>query len=93
MGLFGNKEEVQPYELVKPSLAAKDGNVHVAMLRSYSTWTTTKFHCDEEYAKEVDAVLTGMQADGYEIVNVQHNSMSSGTGVGVTTTTTLVTYR
>lgn len=93
MGLFGNKEEMQPYEAVKPSLATKDGNVHVAMLHSYSTWTTTKFHCDEDYTKEVDAVLAGMQADGYEIVNVQHNSMSNGTSVDVTTTTTLVTYR
>ncbi|MDO4291445.1 MAG: hypothetical protein Q4C41_09495 [Eggerthellaceae bacterium] len=65
----------------------------MAMLRSYSTWTTTKFHCDENYAREVDAVLSGMQDDGYEIVNVQHAAMSSGTGVGVTTTTTLVMYR
>ncbi len=31
--------------------------------------------------------------NGDEIVNVQHAAMSSGTGVGVATTTTLVTYR
>lgn len=94
MGLFGKSEsDADVYGAVKPTLAAKDGKLHVAMLRSYNTWTTTKFHCDESYAREVDVVLCGMQEDGYEIVNVQHAAMSNGTGVGVTTTTTLVTYR
>ncbi len=93
MGLFTKEKEPEnAYETVRPTLAAKDGNLHVIMLRSYSTWTTTKFHCDESYTREVDAVLSGMQADGYEIVNVQHAAMSNGSGVGVTTTTTLVTY-
>lgn len=94
MGLFSKTEgSTSAYEIVKPTLAPRDGKLHVAMLRSYSTWTTTEFHCDESYAEEVDAVLSGMQADGYEIINVQHAAMSNGTGVGVTTTTTLVTYR
>lgn len=92
MGLF-SKEEINAFDKVKPSLVPQDGKLHVVMLRSYSTWTTTKFHCDEEYVRDVDAVLAGMQNEGYEVLNVQHNSMSSGTGVGVTTTTTLVTYR
>lgn len=94
MGLF-NKDagDGNAYEIVKPTLAAKDGKLHVTMLRSYSTWTTTKFHCDENYSADVDVVLSGMQDDGYEIMNIQHAAMSSGTGVGVTTTTTLVTYR
>ncbi len=93
MGLFSKNEETDAYEVVRPTLAVKDGKLHVAMLRSYSTWATTKFHYDENYACEVDAVLCGMQEDGYEIVNIQHAAMSSGTGVGVTTTPTLVTYK
>lgn len=93
MGLFSQPAEANPYEKIKPHLATIDGNLHVVMACSYSTWTTTKFHCDESYTSEIDAVLQGMQADGYEIVSVQHVPMANGTGFGAVTTTTLITYR
>lgn len=94
MGLFDKeKRPADAYAEVAPHLAARDGKLHVVMLRSYSSWTTTKFHCDASYVNEVDAVLSDMQDNGYEIVDVQHAAMSSGTGVGATTTTTLVSYR
>ena len=93
MGLFSKSEEVGAYEKVRPNLAEKDGRVHVVMTRSYGTWTTTKFHCDEEYTNEIDEVLQGMQEAAYEIVDVQQVPMSGGTGIGVVTVSTLITYR
>ena len=70
MGLFSKTAESGTYQLVKPNLVEKDGNLHAVMACSYNTWTTTKFHCNESYTQEIDAVLQGMQADGYEIMGL-----------------------
>ena len=64
----------------------------MVMVGTYHTWTTTKFHCNDEYTEDIDGVLQGMQNDGYEIVNIQHEAMSNGTGLAITVTT-LMTYR
>ena len=93
MGLFSKDSEPNAYETVRSSLASKDGNVHVAMVCSYNTWTTTKFHCNADYTHEVDGVLQGMQTDGYEVVSVQQVPLANGTGFGAVTFTTLITYR
>lgn len=93
MGLFSKSAESGTYQLIKPNLVEKDGNLHVVMACSYNTWTTTKFHCNESYTQEIDSVLQGMQADGYEIVSIQHVPMANGTGFGAVTITTLITYR
>lgn len=59
MGLFSKAAESGTYQLIKPNLAEKDGSLHVVMAGSYNTWTTTKFHCNESYTQEIDAVLQG----------------------------------
>ena len=93
MGLFSKEAEPKAYDKVKPSLAPQDGRTHVVMVCSYNMWTSTKLHCNEDYTREVDAVLQGMQDDGYEIVFVQHAPLANGTGFGAVTFTTLITYR
>ncbi len=93
MALFGKKEDVIPYDIAKANLAAKDGKLHVIMVNTWNTWTEQKFNCDAKVTGELDQVLSGMQEDGYEIVNVQHTSLSSGGGFGVVNYTTLITYR
>ena len=93
MGFFSKSAESGTYQLIKPNLVEKDGNLHVVMACSYNTWTTTKFHCNKSYTQEIDSVLQGMQADGYEIVSIQHVPMANGTGFGAVTITTLITYR
>lgn len=93
MGLFNKSKEVEPYEVVKSELKPKDGNLHVMMVNTWNTWTDQKFNCDERYTGELEELISGMQAEGYEIVQMQHNSMSSGSGFGMVTYTTLITYR
>ena len=93
MGLFSKDEEPAAYEKIRPNLAEKDGRIHVVMVNTYHTWTTTKLHCNKEYTQELDDILQSMQTDGYEIINVQHASMSNGTGLGVVTITSLITYK
>lgn len=63
------------------------------MVNTYHTWTTTKLHYNEGYTTDIDSILQGMQSDDFEIINVQHASMSNGTGLGVVTITSLITYR
>ncbi|HBT94923.1 MAG TPA: hypothetical protein DEB24_01900 [Coriobacteriia bacterium] len=93
MALFGKKEEVVPYEVAKANLAAKDGKLHVIMVNTWNTCAEHKFNCDAKVTGELDQVLSGMQDDGYEIVGVQHTSLSTGVGFDVVGYTTLITYR
>jgi hypothetical protein len=93
MGIFGKKEEVIPFEVTKPKLAPKDGKLHVLMVNTWNTWTEQKFNCDAKYTDEIENVLSGMQDAGYEIVDIQHNSLSSGGGFGVVNYTTMISYR
>lgn len=93
MSLFKKDKSVVPYETVKPQLCEQDGLTHVMMLNTWSTWSTLTFKCDEEYIKEVNHVIEGMQQDGYEIITIQHNSISNGSGLGMLAFTTLISYR
>lgn len=94
MGLFGSKEPEAPArETAKLSLKPRDGKLHVLMMNTWNTWGTAKFRCDDKYIGEVDDVLSYMQDEGYEIVKIEHTSLSDGTGFGVISYTTLVTYR
>ena len=108
MGIFGSREEklenkAQGYrqaglfqynDTVKPSLAPKDGKLHVLMLNSFSKWLNQNFECENKYTGQVDAILTAMQDDGYEIVDVKFNSIQ---GQGLTGNMegfhTLILYR
>ena len=94
MGLFGSKEPEAPArETAKLLLKPRDGKLHVLMMNTWNTWGTTKFRIDDKYISEVDDVLSYMQDEGYEIVKIEHTSLSDGTGFGVISYTTLVTYR
>ena len=108
MGIFGSREEklenkAQQYrsdgmfqytETVRASLAPKDGKVHVVMLNSFSKFLNQTFECENKYAGQIDAIISAMQDDGYEILDVKFNSIQ---GQGLTDSMegfhTLVTYR
>lgn len=91
MGIFTPKEEKDEKKrdkyrsegtfeysyTVKPNLMPKDGNLHVVMINSFSKWLNQNFGCEEKYTGQVDAILTAMQQDGYEILEVKFNSLQS----------------
>ena len=108
MGLFGSREEklenrAQQYrnaglfqynDNIKASLAPKDGKLHVLMVNSFSKWLNQTFECENKYSGQIDGIVTAMQDDGYEIVDVKFNSIQ---GQGLTGNMegfhTLILYR
>ena len=79
MGLFSGAQAAQAdsvYNKMRPSLAAKDGFVHVVMVNSFSKLGNQNFDCDTKYTVEIDHVLQCMQRDGYQILDVKFNSIT-----------------
>jgi hypothetical protein len=62
------------YATIKRSLAPKDGFVHVVLINSYSTLSNKMISFDEEYTEQINLIMTAMQKDGYEIVDVKFNA-------------------
>lgn len=85
MGFFNNAQKaasVNIYEKqIKPRLKAKDGYTHVVMVNSFSKWLNQNFGCEDKYTTQIDEILTAMQMDGYEIIDIKFNSIQ---GQGLT---------
>lgn len=98
MGLFNNVQKatsVSIYESqIKPRLKDKDGLTHIVMVNSFSKWLNQNFGCEDKYTTQIDEILTAMQKDGYEILDVKFNSIQ---GQGLTKQMegyhTLITYK
>lgn len=79
MGFFKNSQKQTAgsiYEReIKPNLKEKDGLLHVAMINSFSKWLNQNFGCEDKYTTQIDKILTAMQNDGYEIVDIKFNSV------------------
>lgn len=78
MGLFTKAQEnasENVYTNLKEYLSKKDGNVHVVMVNSFSKWLNQNFQCEDKYTTQIDTILSHMQKDGYEIIDVKFNSL------------------
>lgn len=79
MGLFKNNRENVSNSMydndVKPYLVEKDGLVHLIMVTSFSKLLNQQFDVEKKYTTQLDTILSRMQQDGYEIVDVKLNSM------------------
>lgn len=98
MGLFNNVQKVTSVSIyesqIKPRLKEKDGFTHIIMVNSFSKWLNQNFGCEDKYTTQIDEILTAMQKDGYEILDVKFNSIQ---GQGLTKQMegyhTLITYK
>ncbi|MDD3488798.1 MAG: hypothetical protein PHR62_02800 [Paludibacter sp.] len=80
MGIFTKNQKNAAtviYEETKKFLKEKDGNVHVVMINSFSKLLNQIFGCEDKYTTQIDEILTCMQNDGYEIIDVKFNSISN----------------
>lgn len=97
MGFFSGSQQSQAqnvYSRMRSSLAPKDGMIHVVMVTSFSKLGNQNFDCDTKYTTELDFILSCMQREGYQILDVKFNSMSGqGLSGGRTGFNTLITYR
>lgn len=81
MGIFTGQQkgaaEIVYEKDIKKYLAPKDGNLHILMVRSFSKWSTLNFGCEDKYTSQLDLILSGMQNDGYEIIDIKFNSLDN----------------
>lgn len=45
------------------------------MVNSFSKWLNQTFECENKYTGQIDGIITAMQENGYEIVDVKFNSI------------------
>lgn len=87
-------DAVSAYRRMKSYLAPKDGRIHVMMINSFSKVANEIFGCETKYTSEVDTIITMMQEDGYEILDVKMNSIQDQGLMGQREGFhTLITYR
>lgn len=78
MGLFTASQETvanSVYEQSKEYIRPKDGNIHVLMINSFSKFLNQTFNCENKYTTQMNAIIEGLQNDGYEIVDIKFNSL------------------
>ncbi len=80
MGFFTNGQKAVAesiYADSKQYLKPKDGKVHVIMFNSFSKWVNQNFECENKYTTQLDTIITGMQNDGYEIIDIKFASIQN----------------
>lgn len=97
MGIFtsGQRATAQnTYSNMKKYLKPKDGKVHIIMVNSFSKWLNQNFECEDKYSVQMDTIISLMQDDGYEIIDIKFNSlMNQGIMGQMEGFHTLITYR
>lgn len=97
MGLIKNNQKASAetvYSKMKKHLVRKDGYTHVVMINSFSKWVNQNFECESKYTTQIDSIITAMQNDGYEIIDVKFNSlMNQGLTGSMEGFHTLITYK
>lgn len=76
MGFFNTtqKEEAKTvYEKAKKNLKPKDGKKHILMINSFSKWLNQGFECESKYTTQIEEIISNMQNDGYEILDIIYN--------------------
>ena len=89
MGIFS--KDTYKYEEVKRLLKRKDGQKHILLLEMEKLSFLTGY--DEEYTTKTDEILSKMQKDGYEIVDVKFSTGIKGDLKQTVDLETLIIYK
>jgi len=97
MGIFTNNQKNSAENIytkqIKP-LLKNDGLTHVVMINSFSKWINQIFGAEDKYTTQINGILTNMQNDGYEILDVKFDSLQNqGFTKDMEGFHTLVTYK
>ncbi len=75
MGIFTRKQKDTAENIyeknIKKNLKKKDGFIHVLLINSNNGVLKYEFECDDKYTTYIDTVISAMQSDGYEIVDIK----------------------
>ncbi len=80
MGMFTKTQKNMAnviYNEAKKYLKEKDGNIHVVMFNSFSKLINELFCCEDKYTTQIDEIVTCMQNDGYEIIDIKFNTLQN----------------
>lgn len=84
MGFFDNSNKTAADSVytreVQKYLAEKDNKKHVLMVTSFSKFLNQSFGVETQYTNQIDLILSRMQDDGYEILDVTHTTLQ-GQGI------------
>jgi len=89
MGIFS--KDTYKYEDVKRLLKRKDGQKHIILLEMEKLSFLTGY--DEEYTTKTDEILSRMQNDGYEIVDIKFSTGIKGDLKQTVDLETLIIYK
>lgn len=71
-----NEKLENAYNEIKEFLKEKDGKIHIVMINGKSFLSFKELECLNKYTNEVDSILSFMQDDGYEIIDVKYQFIS-----------------
>lgn len=74
MGMFTKSQQNTAnyiYEKAKKYIVPRDGLVHVIMFNSFSKLANQSFECETKYTTQLNELITDMQRDGREIVDIK----------------------
>jgi len=80
MGMFtkGQKNVSESiYEKKVKPLLKKDDFKHVVMINSFSKWIDQNFDAEDKYTTQIDSILSNMQNDGFEILDIKFDSLQN----------------
>lgn len=80
MGFFNTIQKetaTTVYDKSKKFLKPKDGKKHVLMINSFSKAANQSFECESKYTTQIEEIISNMQKDGYEILDIKFNSIQN----------------
>ncbi len=80
MGLFSEMQKISAeslYNKIKDSLKEKDGKTHIVMINSFSKFLNQTFEIESKYTVQIEEIISKMQEDGYEIIDIKFNSIQN----------------
>lgn len=80
MGMFTSTQKNisgNEYEKRIKKFLIKDGNTHIIMVNSFSKFIDQNFGLEDKYTTQIDSILSDMQKDGYQIIDIKFDSLQN----------------
>lgn len=78
---FINERMAYGYHKIKQFLKEKDGKVHIVMINSKNQFSYEELECAYKYTNEVDSIVSSMQDEGYEKIDVKYQVIKAPSGL------------
>lgn len=96
MGLLDSAQRAKGKHVFSDEVKSQlipDGLIHVIMVESIAKFESNRFTVDGKYTNQINAILTKMQKNGYQILNIQNSSITGNKVSPTIEFTTLISYQ